>query len=171
MSPPGVLAEREPFAAKLEDAAHAPSLVEARDILDDLAAALAPVVLLLVRIHRGDPFKVEPQARGVVAQTHAEAAQAFKRLDRQRADLDLVDFGPQRPRGAEIILLALMPHGGEAVLNIFVGILPDAKTDTRILVADIVDTHIDAFGPLGIVSMNVVHRRRQLMAHHFVERT
>src|SRR5579859_4604399 len=62
-----------------------------------------------------------------------------------------------------------MPNRREAVLHVLVRILADAEADTRVLVAHVVDTDVDALGPFRTVGMNLVHRRRHLMAHHFVK--
>src|SRR5216683_1967699 len=64
-----------------------------------------------------------------------------------------------------------MPNGRESILNIFVGILPDAETENRVFVANIIDADIDTLGPFGVRRMHMVHRRRQLMAHEFVPRS
>src|SRR5713226_4307022 len=117
MRPPRVRSQRDRFAAEFDCPMHASRLIEARNILHDPAAALAKIMRLFMRIHRADPFEIEPDTRRIIADAHPEAAQAFDRLDRQRTDLDLVDPWPQRPRRAKIVLLALMPDRREAVLD------------------------------------------------------
>src|SRR5712675_259344 len=150
MSPPCVIGERNVFPAELQRAARATHLIESRDVLHDFAAALAQIVFLFVRIHRGGPFDVEPQRRRIVIKLNTESAQSLQRLDRERADFHFIDSWTQRSRGAEVVLPAFMPDGRESVLNIFVGILPDAETENRILVANIIDADIDALGPFWI---------------------
>src|SRR5713101_8259443 len=168
MPPPVFLVERNGFAAKVENTTRTPRLIEARNILHHPAATFAEIVFLLVRIHRRRPFHVESQARRIFVEFDPEPFETFKQFDRERADSYFIDIGPECPRRAEIILPALMPYGRESVLHVSVGILTDAETENRILVADVVDTYVDAFSPFGIVSLHMVHRGGQLMAHEFV---
>src|SRR5438445_7303450 len=98
MRPPGILGQLELLAAEFDRSAHAPRLIEARNILHNLAAALAQIVRLFMRIHRGDPFELEPNTRRIVADAHPEAPQPFERFDREWTDLDLVNARAQRAR-------------------------------------------------------------------------
>src|SRR5581483_2033401 len=168
MAPPCVLGEIESPTRDLEDAAYAPHLIEARDVLDDRAAALAIVVFLFVRIHRGTELRIKPERGGIVREPYSHAEQSLDYLDRKRADPDLVDLRPQDAGGAEVVLPALMPDRDETVLHVLVRILSDSHAQDRVAVADVVNADIDALGPFRVVRMNPVHRGRKLMAHHFV---
>ena len=64
-----------------------------------------------------------------------------------------------------------MPNSSKSILHVFVGILPDAEAENRVLVADIINADVDALGPLRIGRMHMVHRRGKLMAHEFVPRS
>src|SRR5881409_3164086 len=102
---------------------------------------------LFVGVHGGNPLDVKAQARGIIGQHHAKAPEAFENLDRQRTDLELVRSGSQPARQAEVVLLALVPHSGESVLYVLVGILADTTAKDGFLASYIIEADIDAFGP------------------------
>src|SRR5215472_5801679 len=95
MAPPAFLVERDRSAVDLKDSLRTARLIKSGDVLHRFTAAFAEIVFLLVRIHRGGPFEIEPQAGRIVSQTHAQAPQAFDHFDRERSDLHLVDAGTE----------------------------------------------------------------------------
>src|SRR5438309_1320280 len=104
MPPPAFLVEPNRLSAELHDTLSTAGLIESGNILHDLAAALTKIVFLFVRIHARDPFQIQSHAGRIISKSQTKPAETVQHLDRQRTDLQLVDIGPQRARGAEIIL-------------------------------------------------------------------
>jgi hypothetical protein len=168
MAPPTLLSSGIVLPSNWRDPRARPAVVEARDILHHPAGTLAEIVLLLMRIRCCRPLKVEPQTGRIIAQLEAQTFEAFKQFDREWADFDFVDIGPQGARRPEVVFLTLIPNRGESVLHIFIGILSDSEAHNRVLVTHVVDTDVDAFGPLGTVRVHLVHGCGWLMAQEFV---
>src|SRR5580704_8864984 len=129
MPPPVALIQPDGLSGDTQSSAGATGLVEPRDILHDATVAFAKVVLLLVRIHRGAPYNIETYPRRVINESDSKAAKSLDYFDRQRTNCDFMNLRSQCPRRTEVVLLALMPDGGESVLHILIRILSDATSN------------------------------------------
>src|SRR5579875_822609 len=157
VSPPVALLEQDSFAADFQGAGSAANLIKARDILHHPATALAGVVFLFERVHRGRPFQIQPEGRGIVVQPESKPFQPFEHFDLKRTDFYLVNSWSQAAGRSKVILLASIPDRGEAILHVFVRILAHAETNDRILVSYVVNADVDALRPLRIVRVHMVH--------------
>ena len=137
-------------------------------MLGDAPVAAAEMLAFLMRVHRRDEFEFEGEAGLIRLQRKAVTAQAFEDLDFQRPDRRVERVGPQAPRDAEIILLALEHDAGEAVHHVAIGMPAEADVEDEVSAGDGMAGVPEALHPGGIGAEHMIERGRQLMADEIV---
>jgi hypothetical protein len=143
-------------------------LLGARHVLGDAAVAAALVGFLFVRVHGAVELDVEADARIVVAQHQAVAAQAFEHGDGQRPDGGGERVGPQAARGAEVPLPARHGHAGKGVHHVAVGVVAQADVEDHVAARHRVARVPEPFHPGRIAVVDLVEGGGQLVADEVV---
>jgi hypothetical protein len=168
LAKPAGFGDLEASPGGLDPPAIGAELLRAGHMLRHSAVSAPEVLALLMRVHRGDKFEIEGEARLVGLQGEPVTPQTLEHFDFQRPDRRLQGIGTQPSRDAEVILLTVEGDAGESIHDVPIGMPAEADVEDEVSRRDGVARIPEPLHPGGVGAHHVIERGRQLVADEVV---